>query len=72
MGFGLGAHRCVGSHVGRAQWAVVMEEILRRMPDYHVEREGVVRYRSVATVYGYRAMPVVFTPGVRVLASQAG
>jgi cytochrome P450 len=72
MGFGLGAHRCVGSHVGRAQWAVVMEEILRRMPDYRVEREGVVRYRSVATVYGYRAMPVVFTPGVRLLASQAG
>jgi cytochrome P450 len=65
MGFGLGAHRCVGSHVGRAQWAVVMEEVLRRMGDYRVAREDVVRYRSVAVVYGYRAVPCEFTPGPR-------
>ena len=48
------------------QWAVVMEEILRRLPDYRIERDGVVKYPSVATVYGYRAMPAVFTPGPRV------
>jgi cytochrome P450 len=65
MGFGLGAHRCVGSHVGRAQWSVVMEEVLRRMPDYRVLRDGVEKYRSVAVVYGYRRIPCEFTPGSR-------
>ncbi len=65
MGFGLGAHRCVGSHVGRAQWSVVMEEVLRRMPDYRIIRDGVEKYRSVAVVYGYRRIPCEFTPGPR-------
>jgi cytochrome P450 len=65
MGFGLGAHRCVGSHVGRAQWSIVTEEVLRRMPDYRVRRDGVERYRSVAVVYGYRHIPCEFTPGPR-------
>jgi cytochrome P450 len=65
MGFGLGAHRCVGSHVGRAQWSVVTEEVLRRMPDYRVLRGGVEKYRSVAVVYGYRRIPCEFTPGPR-------
>jgi cytochrome P450 len=65
MGFGLGAHRCVGSHVGRAQWSVVLEEVLRRMGDYRVQRDRVVQYRSVAVVYGYRTMPCEFTPGPR-------
>lgn len=62
-GFGLGAHRCVGSHVGRAQWDIVLEEVLRRMGDYRVLWDGVVKYRSVAVVHGYRSIPCEFTPG---------
>lgn len=65
--FGLGAHRCVGSHVGRAQWSVVLEEVLARMPDYRVLRDDVVKYQSVAVVHGYRSIPCEFTPGPRVL-----
>jgi cytochrome P450 len=63
--FGLGAHRCVGSHVGRAQWNIVMEDVLRRMGDYRVLRDGVEKYQSVAVVYGYRSIPCEFSPGPR-------
>jgi cytochrome P450 len=65
--FGLGAHRCVGAHVGRAQWTIVMEELLRRMGDYRVKRDGVEKYQSVAVVHGYRSIPCTFSPGPRAL-----
>jgi cytochrome P450 len=68
--FGLGAHRCVGSHVGRAQWNIVMEEVLRRMGDYRVLRDGVTKYQSVAVVHGYRSIPCEFSPGAREMVEQ--
>lgn len=40
--FGVGVHRCVGAPLGRLQTRVVLEEILRRLPDYRVDRDRVV------------------------------
>jgi cytochrome P450 len=37
VAFGVGAHRCLGLHLGRMETRVVLEEVLRRMPDYEVE-----------------------------------
>ncbi|MFZ2174908.1 MAG: cytochrome P450, partial [Rhodococcus sp. (in: high G+C Gram-positive bacteria)] len=44
--FGLGIHRCLGSNFARSQFRIVMEEVLRRMPDYTIE-EGALRYGSI-------------------------
>ncbi|WP_433189963.1 cytochrome P450 [Actinoallomurus sp. CA-150999] len=60
--FGIGSHRCVGSTLARAEFAVVVREVLRRMPDYTLA-DGAVRYSNVGTVNGWHRLPARFTPG---------
>jgi cytochrome P450 len=36
MGFGLGPHRCVGSHLARLELAIALEEWHKRIPDYRL------------------------------------
>jgi cytochrome P450 len=40
IAFGLGPHRCLGSHLARRELRVALEEWHRRIPDYHLT-EGV-------------------------------
>jgi cytochrome P450 len=63
--FGLGAHRCLGAALARAQFQIMVGEILRRMPDYQVDRGQVHRYPSIGLANGYISLPVQFTPGER-------
>jgi cytochrome P450 len=37
VAFGAGPHRCVGSHLARAELRIAMEEWHRRIPDYAIE-----------------------------------
>ena len=64
MAFGLGAHRCLGSHHARVMFRVMLEEVLARMPDYRIAGE-VVRFEDAGDVYAVRRLPVEFTPGPR-------
>ena len=64
--FGLGMHRCLGSNFARAEFRIVLGEVLRRMPDYRIDFERTERYESIGNVNGYVRMPVTFTPGPRV------
>ena len=61
--FGHGPHRCLGSNIARSEFQAVVEEVLKRMPDYTVAEDGVERYESIGSVNGYMALPVRFTPG---------
>ncbi len=63
IAFGVGAHRCLGSHLARATFSVVIPEIVRRMPDYVVDVDQATRYRSICAVNGWHRMPATFTPG---------
>ena len=63
--FGLGIHRCLGSNLARVEIAIVLGEILRRMPDYALERGGIERFETVGFVDGYRRLPATFSPGSR-------
>lgn len=67
MTFGLGGHRCLGSTLARRTIQVAIDAILRRMPDYELDRENLVRAETVGTSYGTFAMPATFTPGPVVL-----
>jgi cytochrome P450 len=67
MAFGLGAHRCLGSTLARRQIQVALEAILRRLPDYEVDHDRLVRAETIGVTYGTFAMPITFTPGRRVL-----
>ncbi|HEY8216153.1 MAG TPA: cytochrome P450 [Acidimicrobiia bacterium] len=65
MAFGLGKHRCIGSTLARHQFAIVLDQVLARMPDYEIDRERTERYPSIGIVNGYIRMPAGFTPGPR-------
>lgn len=63
--FGMGMHRCAGSNVARVLFGVMLEEILRRMPDYRIDRQSAEPYADIATVNGWKRQPCTFSPGAR-------
>lgn len=62
LGFGYGAHFCLGAALARMEGKVAMEEVLRRIPDYEVDHDAKVRFHS-SNVTGWRSLPVTFSPG---------
>ena len=63
MTFGLGAHRCLGSNLARRQIELALEGVLRRLPDYEIDHDVMVRPETVGIAYGVYALPARFTPG---------
>src|SRR5690606_26970424 len=39
--FGLGIHRCLGSNFARAEFRIVMEELLRRIPEFTIDESAI-------------------------------
>ncbi len=70
LSFGVGIHRCVGSHLARIEFAEVITQILQRLPDFEVDLDAVVEYPNWASVGGWAKLPATFTPGPRVGTSQ--
>ncbi|MFZ2173759.1 MAG: cytochrome P450 [Rhodococcus sp. (in: high G+C Gram-positive bacteria)] len=62
--FGLGIHRCLGSNFARAEFRIVMEEVLRRIPEFTID-ESAVPYGSIGVVNGWVSLPAKFAPGPR-------
>ncbi len=61
--FGMGIHRCPGSHLARLQMKELLLQVLERMPDFRLKEEGLIEYHSWSSSSGYIDMPAVFTPG---------
>ncbi|MGA8546443.1 MAG: cytochrome P450 [Mycobacterium sp.] len=66
LGFGAGVHRCLGSNLARLEFRVGVEQTLNRIPDYTIPPGAKVDFHGNSVTRGYRALPVVFTPGARV------
>ena len=66
LSFGVGIHRCVGSHLARIEFAEVITQILERLPDFEVDVDAVVEYPNWASVGGWAKLPATFTPGPRI------
>ncbi len=64
--FGLGNHRCIGSNLARMQFKAIMQESLRRIPEYAINYDGLERYETIGTINGNRNMPMTFEVGKRV------
>jgi cytochrome P450 len=60
--FGLGIHRCIGSHLARMELRVALEEWMKRYPDFELTDPDEVNW-SAGQVRGPRSVPV------RILAS---
>jgi cytochrome P450 len=66
LAFGAGLHRCLGSFLAPCEMSILLEEILRRMPDFTVDEDGVLAYPTIPLVGGFQAMPATFTPGPKI------
>lgn len=65
IAFGVGPHRCAGSHVARLNLRVALEEITRRMTDFNLTiPEEEVPFHS-ALNRSPLSLPITFTPGPR-------
>jgi cytochrome P450 len=65
VAFGMGPHRCLGSHLARAMFAEMLTQILVRMPDYKVRTSDLASFPSSAAIGGWSSVPASFTPGRR-------
>ena len=61
LGFGAGAHACLGAPLARLEARIALEEILAAAPDFSVDEAGLERMHS-PQVRGYTRVPVGFTP----------
>ncbi len=61
LSFGHGTHRCLGAHFARLEGRVLLEAVLRDMPEYEIDRGGIERERT-EFVKGITALPLRFAP----------
>jgi cholest-4-en-3-one 26-monooxygenase len=60
IAFGQGEHFCLGAHLARLELRIMLEELLRRLPD--MELAGPVERLHSIQLFGPKHMPVKFTP----------
>ena len=59
VAFGAGPHRCLGSHLARCELRVALEEFHRRIPDYRIEDNAVIRAHGGGAM-GVDHLPLVW------------
>lgn len=64
--FGSNVHRCLGSHIARLELKILLEEFLRRIPEFEVEDQSAVKW-APGQVQGIMEVPLRFTPGTKEL-----
>ncbi|TMA33285.1 MAG: cytochrome P450 [Deltaproteobacteria bacterium] len=61
LSFGHGQHMCLGAHVARLEGRILIEEVLRAMPEYEIDTARIQRLRS-EFFRGFAALPIRFAP----------
>jgi cytochrome P450 len=61
VAFGLGIHRCIGSNLARMEMRIALEEWLKRIPDFELDKDRPMTW-SEGTVRGPRLLPIIFAP----------
>lgn len=60
VGFGMGPHRCLGSHLARIELKIAIDTWLRLIPEFQVKPGVPLRTHGAGGVYGYDALPLVW------------
>jgi cytochrome P450 len=63
LGFGGGVHRCLGSHLARAELRLILEEFHRRIPDYSLAPGAEPQVAWPSGTLGLDTLPLVFGNG---------
>ena len=64
LAFGQGTHFCLGASLARLEARVSLEEVLRRLPRFEIQAEGLERVHS-SNVRGFSKMPIRFQAASR-------
>jgi cytochrome P450 len=59
LAFGLGVHRCIGSHLAREMFVAMLNAFLDRIPSYEIDG-AVEPYQSLGNVNGVGKLPIRF------------
>lgn len=70
VSFSAGNHRCLGSPLAKVEISESLRILAERLPDLHVHVDEAEMYPSFGTVQGFSRIPISFTPGARVGASE--
>lgn len=62
LAFGIGIHRCLGSHLARLEVRIAAERLLARVPEFRLADPEAVTW-SVGQVRGPRRLPLLAGPG---------
>ena len=57
MAFGVGPHRCVGSHLARLELQVLYDELLQRLPTFRLDPDQPAAFRA-GNVMAVEKLPV--------------
>ena len=57
VAFGMGPHFCIGIHIARLEGRLIVEELLRRFPDYAIDEAGGERATSEFQI-GWVRLPI--------------
>jgi cytochrome P450 len=71
LSFGVGLHRCLGSHIGRTMFRVMLETVLARIPDFELLGDPKEHRFPGSVVFGVEHLPSRFSPGQRVVPEPA-
>lgn len=61
LAFGWGPHRCLGEHIARLELRLMIEEVLRLIPDFQLA-DGFVPEYNAGVSRGVTSLPVAFRP----------
>jgi cholest-4-en-3-one 26-monooxygenase len=62
LAFGFGTHFCLGNQLARLELSMMLERLLKRLPDMRLASEDPLPLRPANFVSGLERMPVKFTP----------
>jgi cytochrome P450 len=60
--FGLGPHRCLGSHLARQELQIVLQLMIEMMPPFALPSGFVPEWHTAGNVWGIGSLPLRFLP----------